>query len=202
MKKCLQCIFFVVLFIVFIGCDTENNSHNDLPPKTITEWGIDGFFQVYTNEDIHLNDIYQITFINENVNSNIFQIDTKKISGARNRAYGMMFAATIDRETYHFINITVDGYYLIGKRINGSYTMIQDWTDSIRMLIGFNSINTIRVSIIGSEFNLFINGFPHGTFPFDSSIRGNRIGFSVSIGSSEQESFPNNPVDVKFKQTN
>ena len=199
MKMSKQYIFLVVLLLTFLGCNTGTSPSSDLPLETITGWGADGFFQCYTNEYIRYDAHYTHIEDNTNTNPNVYEIDVKKTSGARNVPYGMAFKV-LDSQNCYFVNLTVNGNYFIGKRVNDVVTPIQDWTDSPRLRTGFNILNTIRVSQSGSTFDVYLNDF--NVFQFtDSSITGNRIGFLTYIGTSEQESFPNTPVDVRFKQT-
>ena len=221
MKKYGQCVLLVVLFLAFLGCDIgfshsadlsptnpsptnppppTNPPTSDLPPKTVNwDLGTDGFYQMYTNESRYYNYIFGVSFNNNNSNKNIYEIEIKKISGARNRAFGMMFGA-VDFENYYFIDITVNGLYYIGKCVNDSYTIIQGVADSSRLHTGFNALNTIRVTKSGSNFQVSFNGSYVAEFT-DSSITGSKIGAQVWIGTSEEESFPNTPVEVRFRQS-
>ena len=209
MKKYSQCVFFVVLFLAFLGCDTGFSHTSDLPstnnppanssPKTI-EWdlGTDGFWQMYTNESRYCNYVFSMLINNNKSNQNVFESEIKKISGARNQTYGMIFGAA-DINNLYFIDITVDGYYEIGKMVNGSVG-VTERTYSSKLRTGFNTINTIKVTKSGSTFQLSFNGSTVVEFT-DSEIRGSRIGASATVGSSGEESFPNTPVEVKFRQT-
>ena len=199
MKMSKQYIFLAILLLSFLGCDTGTSPASDLPLETINEWGADGFFQYYTNESIRYNSRFEYIGGNANPNPNIYAIDVKKISGAQNKAYGMAFAA-IDPRNNYFVNITVNGHYFVGKRENNDVTVIQDWTVSPRLRTGFNTLNTLWVSQSDSTFNIFLNDFDVFQFT-DSSITGDRISFITYIGTIEEESFPNTPVDVRFKQT-
>jgi hypothetical protein len=213
MKKYVQCVFLAVLFLAFLGCDTgfshpsdlyptnpppTNPPPSSLSPKTIIwERGTDGFYQFYTNDPQYLRYGFGVLFNNNN--KNIYEIEIKKVSGARNIAYGMVFAA-VDSENNYFVNISVDGHYLIGKCEKNYDTIFQDWTGSSRLLTGFNALNTIRVTKSGSTFQVDFNGYNVAEFT-DSSIRGSGIGAYAYIGSSEDESFPNIPVEVKCRPT-
>jgi hypothetical protein len=209
MKKYGQCVFLVVMFLAFLGCDigfshpTNLPSTNNPPPagstiKTILwELGADGFYQFYTNDQQYFG--YGITCLRNN-NSNIFEIEIKKISGARNVYYGMIFGA-VDGKNNYFVYITVDGSYLIGKCVNDNlFATEPDFTYSPKLRTGYNVSNTIRVTKSGSHFQVSFNGNFIDEFT-DSSITGSGIGAIAVVGPSGQESFPNTPVEVKFRQT-
>jgi hypothetical protein len=215
MKKYGQYVFWVVMFLAFLGCDIGFSHPYDLYPNNTTptnplptnppptgstiktifwEQGTDGFYQFYTNDSQYFE--YGFPCLGNN-NSNIFEIEIKKISGAQNVAYGMIFAAK-DSENRYFVNITVDGYYVIGKVVNRSGTIIRDWTKSYGLRTGYNVLNTIRVTKSGSTFQVSFNGSNEASFT-DSSITGIGIGAYAVVGSREDESFPNTPVEVKFR---
>ena len=217
MKKYGQCVFLVVLFLAFLGCDLGFSHPYDLPstgtpptgtPPTGTppsgdlpikfifwERGTDGFYQFYTNDPHDLNcGFFSLFDFN---NSNIFEYELKKISGARNAAYGMIFGA-VDFDNMYYIKININGRYCIGKSVNRSDTTIQGWTDSSKLRTGFNVSNTIRVTKSGSTFQVSFNGSNEYSFT-DSSIRGNGIGPIAYVGSSQDESFPNTPVVIKVR---
>jgi hypothetical protein len=213
MKKYAQCVFLVVLFLAFLGCDIGFNHSSDssptnppstnppstgLPVKTIRwERGTDGFYQFYTNDQQYFSYGFPSNLFTNN--PNIFEIEIKKISGARDLAYGMIFGA-VDYDNNYFVNIAVDGYYVIGKRVNGSVITIQGWTDFFGLRTGFNVSNTIRVTKSGSYFQVSFNGSNATSFT-DSSITGSGIGAVAWVGKSGEESFPNTPVEVKFRFT-
>jgi hypothetical protein len=212
MKKYGQCVFLVVLFLAFLGCDIGFSHPIDLPStgtppnnppptgnlpiKTIGwERGTDGFFQFYTNDSQNLDSIFSCLVV-DNYNPNIFEIEIKKISGDRNQPYGMIFCVN-DSYNLYYVNIKVDGYYEIGKWVNG-YTATTGWSRSSRLRTGYNVPNTIRVTKSGSNFLVSFNGSPECKFD-DSTFSGGGFGAWAWVGLNGEESFPNTPVDVRFR---
>jgi hypothetical protein len=63
-----------------------------------------------------------------------------------------------------------------------------------------NKSNIIKAVKTGTSYAVYINDTLVHTFAEDNAITGNRIGFQVSVGMESEESFPNTPVDVRFKQ--
>jgi len=211
MKKYGQCVFFAVLFLAFLGCDIGFSNPSDLPstsnppstnppsansPQTINwELGTDGFYRFYTNESRNYSRGFP--YLSNNPNQNNYGIEIKKVSGARSVPYGMIFGYA-DNNNYYFVYITVDGYYLIGYYVYGNlYESDVFYSSSLRT--GFNVSNTIRVTKSGSTFQVSFNGSYAGSFDANSSITGSRFGPIAIVGSSGDESFPNNPVDVRFR---
>jgi hypothetical protein len=134
--------------------------------------------------------------------SNIYEIECKKMSGASNWGYGMIFGASnTDMRRYYDLGISTQGYYIIGKKVNEEYTTIRDWTKSEKLNTGYNTINTLKVVKNGTTFTVYLNGSQADQFT-DTEISGDRIGYWVDIGLEKDESFPNTPVDVRFRQKN
>jgi len=145
----LMCVI-VFLFFAFIGCDTGkspplSSSFIDLPYETISGLESDGFYRFYTNEPKYYGWRFWELDDNTNSNPNIYKGEGKKISGAQNVAFGMLFGA-VDPSNNYFVNITVKGEYYIGKRIDNIVTTIQGWTASTRLIKGFNALNTVAYS--------------------------------------------------------
>jgi len=179
---------------IFTGCDTGTD---DDGVSTI-KWESDGngFIQFSTN-DPKYNFIYWILY-NNIIESNIYEIECKKMSGASNWGYGMIFGAS-DIHKYYDLGITTQGYYIIGKEVNGKYTKIRDWTKSEKLNTGYNTINTLKVVKNGTTFTVYLNGSQADQFT-DTEINGDRLGYWVDVGLEKDESFPNTPVDVRFRQ--
>ena len=184
-----------LLFVLFFGgCDS------DLSVST-KQWetGSDGFEQFYTN-DSQYYDYYFWNLYNSINGPDTYQIECKKLSGSNKYAYGMIFGASNSvNNRYYYINITVTGSFNIYKRIGDSYTMIKDWTESDELNTGYNVINTIKVTRAGTTYTVYLNGAEVHEFT-DAPVIGNRVGYIAYVGLREHESFPNTPVDVRFRQ--
>jgi len=223
MKRIRRLCFLLVPFFVFSGCDLGT----DLPFSTRTEWREDGFFQFSTNEHWRYGYVFRNNFYNVDSNDDKdtenFEIEVKKISGNRHMGFGMIFGQ-VDDGRHFYVIINVNGQYMIGRRnlvtvtdphggtsqdfvdqpILGR-TLAASWMDSDRLRRGVNRANTIRVERSGTTFVVFFNGYEVDRFSDGFIIagthdaEGHRIGFRASVGTNLLESFPNTPVDVRFR---
>ena len=192
-------VFAFIIGLSFVSC--KNNDNSDLPVSTV-EWalGADGFRQFYTNDSQYYNYYFRQIFTNPNVDPNTYQMEIKKVSGHPNVAFGMLFGmSNTSINEYYQVNISTIGGFCVIKRINDVYTTIQDWEVTGRLNTGLNQSNIIKVTrTLPDEYKIFLNGFQ--VFQFnDDDITGNRMSPIVYVGSNTQESFPNTPVDVRFK---
>ena len=67
------------------------------------------------------------------------------------------------------------------------------------MNTGYNVVNKLKVTRLGPEFTVFLNGSQVYQF-IDWEISGDRLGYVVDVGDQNQEAFPEKPVDVRFRQ--
>jgi hypothetical protein len=194
-KKIKIIAFIMAIGLLIIGCSI----YEDLPISTVDhELGNDGFYQFYTNDPANYGYAYWEIFPNTN-NSDIYEIECKKISGKDTYPYGMIFGAS-DYENFYFVNIAIaKGSYQIWKRVDGEYQSIQDWTSSSSVITGYNKLNTIKVEKNGYYYSISINDNEVASLR-NISLFGEMVGFYTSIGAEEDEYFPNTPVEVKFRQ--
>jgi hypothetical protein len=189
-------VFMLVFVLFFVACPTED----EILIETKAWESKDGFIQFYTNDSKNYGKIFWTAY--ENVNAaNTYEIECKKMSGSEDWHYGMIFDVSLDLYTYHRIAITSDGYYSVysqnGKDDEG--TMQKSWIRSDKLNTGYDTLNSIKVTKSGTTYTVFLNDAQ--VFEFTSSITGgNRIGYFAIVGSEEDEDFPNNPVDVRFRQ--
>lgn len=89
-----------------------------------------------------------------------FDVILKK--GAQNEAsMGAVCRASNGDNFYEFTtNFDLDGvgYYLLGKKVNGTYEKLIDWTESTVMKAGIGKTNRMRVVCSGSDLELYVNG--------------------------------------------
>jgi len=196
MKKIL---FVLLVSLILLSCSDEDadGDEGDLPFSTVY-WKSDGngFIQFSTNDPNVHNFAFTYIFTNNN-NQIIFEIECKKNSGNRRKPFGMIFGAQ-DNQSFYSLIIDTEGFYSIWK-YNNNYIVIKEWIKSERLNTGYGKSNNLKVIKNSSTFTVYLNDHQVHQFT-DSTINGNRIGYYVSIGSEEEESFPNNPVDVRFRQ--
>jgi hypothetical protein len=221
-KKHFVILFLIVCFIfsILCGCSTPssessssnnsgtNDSNKDLEIKSIY-WVDDGssFLQYYTNDKSNYN-TWGYSCPSANILSmNTSEIQIKKISGNPNIEYGMVFCLT-DHNNFYRVSIIKTGYRRIERRINGIYGFNYNgswtsdpglgWPYSSHLNQGYGSINNIKVTRSGTTFNVYFNNNLELSFT-DTNYSGGYTGGFALISNSNQENFPNTPVDVRFK---
>ena len=123
--------------------------------------------------------------------------------GRKNLAAGLRFPLT-DINNYYFAEITCNGYYLVGKKVAGTKSKIQDWTATSNITRGLGYSNVISITRnSANNFSVYINnmGTPVYTFADTSLTDGGYSGFYLVVGTSSDEKFPDTPVDIRFKLT-
>jgi len=122
------------------------------------------------------------------------EVDARKVSPGV-CAYGLIFGArwTADSwETYQVVVWPTDGKFLVNKRsLDGSWTIIQDWTYSSAINRNYGT-NRIRVDRIGTTIRIYINGTMVANIT-DASFTG--PGRDAGI---RAYSYWDAPVDVRF----
>jgi hypothetical protein len=135
------------------------------------------------------------------------EMQVKKMLGYYHAGYGIMFCYQ-DTNNFYRVVITVDGFYLISKKVAGTYynntgggswtTTNPSWPASTNMVTGFGNANKIKVvNTGGGNFDLYFNGVYETSFS-DATFTGGYNGYYVGIGSENHESFPT-PMDVRVK---
>jgi hypothetical protein len=112
----------------------------------------------------------------------IVTVQARQTSGPNNNAYGVICRYQDENNFYIFL-ISGDGFYAIGKYESGkdqiSYlTENQEYIFSDLINQGV-ATNLIRVSCVGTELSLSVNGLPLVTVT-DSTLAGGDIGLGVS----------------------
>ena len=101
---------------IFTGCDTGTNDDGG-NPSVFSGWKSDGngFIQ-FSSNDPQKYDWTHWDFYGNINDQNTYEIECKKMSGASNYTYGMLFGASDDEANKYFsLAISVDGTYYIGK---------------------------------------------------------------------------------------
>ncbi len=196
------------------GSGTSSGTPPVAPPAytgqvTTIAWQNDGagFTQFFTNDSsyIHTNGWSEWTW-DSTVEQPMVASETQveKISGDPTMGFGVTFCVQ-DADNFYVLYIDVTGWYSIGKVVSGTYTAIQAWTDAdvsstvLNQGYGYRGANNIQITRSASnrQFTVTFNGTPTTTFS-DATFTGGAYGFVVGI--SADESFPTQPVDVRFKQ--
>jgi hypothetical protein len=193
----------VVFSLVLAGCPDPSNK---LPVETKRyETGSDGFYQLYTNDTKNYSTFFPSFF---STSATTWEIQCKKISGASGTRFGMFIASANNSNNLYRIAIDTQGRYSVDKRITDNsvtpstttWTDIKTWTSSGALHTGYNKVNTIKVTKAGSTYTIYFNDTEAGTFTDYSISTITHFGFIASVGTATTESFPNTPVDVRFKR--
>ncbi len=122
-------------------------------------------------------------------------IQTRQVSGPNDNAYGLI-CRYVDDENFYIFLISGDGFYAIGKYESG-VSQIQYLTgEDPNFFVQSEAINTgiatnlLRVSCVGNQLSLTVNGLPITTVSDDSFSSGD-IGVAVST-------FESNRVVIEF----
>lgn len=113
----------------------------------------------------------------------IITTKTTQISGPNDNAYGVICRYQDENNFYVFL-ISGDGFYAIGKYQTGSPQIIyltenQNYIQSDAIQQG-QALNELRVSCVGNELGLQINGVPATTVVDPTFVRGD-VGAGVSV---------------------
>jgi hypothetical protein len=224
-----QRLLIVFLFaLLLFGCaqakdenGTDNNSNNptDKAVQTI-KWVVnpdDNYCQFYTNDKIYSGLIgstnYNLT-TSEIPKMNTITVDADKKSGNDKYCYGIIFCANenvgqtdVDKKyDFYEVSIYTDKNYRIAKRVMGVWyiinsktynSLLYEVTEGVnRIKVTFDQVNTFVLSFNGHEASGETISFTDNTGT--TLITGGYYGYIVEVG--KDESFPNTPVDVRFKQ--
>jgi hypothetical protein len=204
-KKMHVALSFVMLALLFFGCQPGES-----PGPTITtiDWQADGagFIQFQTNDTANLGYGQYANYSSSAQNApTVYPGGTvtaviKKISGSAGAGMGIIFCYQ-DTSNFYRLLISEDGWYNIYKKVGGTYTSIQSWTQSSSISQGYGVSNTLSVTqSAANNYSVYINNMttPEITFVDSSVPNAGEAGFYASI-SSTTEDFPSIPEDIRFK---
>ena len=211
--KSITLLLFSISLLFFVSSCTqqalEPSVINDLPVKTIG-WAYDedGFRQYYTNDIVKFNrDDQHLSFFDATMDT--LELQVKKNSGYEHQGFGVIFCYR-DYNNWYKLLITINGYYRISKKVNGVYSYYyndgegwvassnRNWPYNEFLRTGYGKTNDIKIKRIAGEFQFVFNGQEVFSFQ-DSSFSGGAAGCILAIGNSDQEKFPDSPVDIRYK---
>jgi hypothetical protein len=207
MKKSIYGLMALCLVfgLLLAGCP-DPNTNTDLPIVTkLFEPVSGGFTQYYTNDSAN----YQsFTYILYPASGTTYEIHCNKLSGARGMEFGLMLSSASNsaNNSYHILIDTM-GWYTVEKRVGGNWfsPSLIEWTESEALNVGYDVLNKIKVTRSGSTYSIYLNDQYVDQFT-DSSISVSHYGYTASVGYQTHlynynvESFPNTPVDIRFKR--
>jgi hypothetical protein len=128
------------------------------------------------------------------------EVDVKKITGYAYAGYGIIFCYQ-DPDNYYKLLIHVDGKYRVSEVKSGVSRLIVDWSSSILLNTGWETINTLRVEHDGAgTFDIYFNGTRERDFSVNPYFSNGSVGYYVAVEHPSFEYFPYYPVDVRFKK--
>ena len=89
----------------------------------------------------------------------VLEVETKLVDGTDDNSHHVLCRVqpTIESNNYRFV-ISADGYYGLGKEVNGELIEMISMTRSIHIRKGKDTVNLMRVECIGSTLRLSANG--------------------------------------------
>ncbi len=118
-----------------------------------TDYG-DGYYQIYVNDtsvDYWANP-------GKNFTDLVVSVDAEKVGGPDDNDFGLI-CRYVDESNFYFFLASSDGYYAIGRMIDGSQELIGqeqlNYTDAINL---GNSTNALEASCVGTSLSFKING--------------------------------------------
>lgn len=130
----------------------------------------------------------------------VVQSRVKKVSGFYDAGYGVVFCMQ-DSGDYYRVLIKTNGTYSVTRKAGGVKTDLIDWTTGEHLKPGYDIVNEIMVTYDQPQrrFAVFFNGAAETSY-VDTTFSAGYTGFYAIIGPAEMERFPDEPVDVRFKQ--
>jgi len=83
------------------------------------------------------------------------EVDVSKLNGPDENRAGLMFR--YQNGNYYFFVISSDGYYAMGKFINGSTVLLGQSAMQVTTDIESGAVNHLRADCIGDSFTFYIN---------------------------------------------
>ena len=130
----------------------------------------------------------------------VVRSQVKKISGFDDVGYGIVFCMQ-DNGDYYRLLVKTDGAYSVTRKSGELKTPLIDWTSSEYLSQGYDVMNEIMVmyDYTRQRFTVFFNEVAETSY-VDTFFSGGYSGFYAIIGPEEMEQFPDEPVDIRFRQ--
>lgn len=115
-----------------------------------------------------------------------YQADIMKTRGDSDYyaySYGLRIRGDGTEDNYYEIVIVVDGWYLIGKSVDGDFTSLTDWIQSDSLNTGYNQWNTLSIAAKDNQLRFYANGTLLKTIN-DTALSCGKVGI-VTFDSSE-----------------
>lgn len=217
MKKIL---FLAITVLIFAACGLspydapENLEELESSSKNRIEENA-ALFEQNTEENLYVFELnnekyitedgytfWTVKDINEKIDFEPVSATLSKQSGKAESGFGIVFLSQkIDEKDYLLtVMINTKGQYVIGKYMDGQFSVISDWKTSNYLQRGYGVKNKVQVSYDGESFVLSLNGFEVSTFTVGESLKfwRSKSGYVAVI--SPYEDFPDTSVKVTFEE--
>jgi hypothetical protein len=161
----------------------------------------EGFRQFYANIPGYYNrGFYHFLYGSKTTPMMMLRSQVKRISGFDDVGYGIVFCMQ-DNGDYYRLLIKTDGTYSVTRKSGELKTPLIDWTASEYLEQGYGVLNEIGVmyNYVEQRFTVFFNEIAETSY-VDDFFSGGYSGFYAIIGPEEMEQFPDEPVDIRFRQ--
>ncbi len=203
-KDIILIISVAISFILFTGCPSPPGDNVSTKPTIISaQWDIFEGAARFLDNDTKDYGQGSMLYLNNTDGLTPVEIQVKKINGAENNGYGIIFAYQSDGSYYRFL-IDTGGWGQVSKiNADGSSTELLPWTQNSAINTGYDVLNILSAVYNSSpaSYDVLVNGTNILNFDGSSSgslLSGGKSGFFVSIGNEASEGFPDTPVDVRF----
>ena len=150
-----------------------------------------------------------IAFMQDSIKTEVI-----KVKGYSGSMYGIFFNGSIGTQSslnnYCCVMINTAGSYAVIKCINGTfYALAADlsWKNaahsfvSLDLVQGLNKSNIIKVDVVSPHYyNLYFNGKLAVSFNEAELTTGLKKGYIFDVGSQNNEGFPTDTLQIKFKE--
>jgi hypothetical protein len=161
----------------------------------------DGFRRFYADIPGYYNrGFYHFTRESREHPMVLVQSEVKKLSGFSDVGYGVIYCLQDDGDYYRLL-IKIDGTYSVTRKSGSLKETLIDWTPSEHLAPGYGALNEIMIAYNPpvSRFTIFFNDAAETSY-VDTRLSGGYSGFYAIIGPEELEDFPDEPVDIRFRQ--
>lgn len=207
-KICLVAIA-TICATLFLSCESTNVSGNE--KELLSTFSKEWIENVFSKKE-QLGYFFTTPELGQ---FNMIEGEFKKSGGYENSAFGFVFGYSSNEEgmlsDYLRFEITTAGEYAIYACKGSTYIDLVEANDkntaymypSSAIVGGYNSANKLKIEKADdTSYNLYINGTQVNTITVPEGF-GNSDGVMAffSVGKSNQEQFPDNPVRVTYRIT-
>lgn len=107
--------------------------------------------------DVFVPDVSTWSLVGGDYRDIVVEVDTRVDTPTPDNGWGV-FCRYMDEDNQYVFEIGSDGLYVIYAVVGGEFIQLSDWTFSTAIITGPGAENHIRVSCVGDELGLVVNG--------------------------------------------